>query len=603
MRLAVASPFWDSGAAIDRLCRALGLSEVFVHSHPDGAVEGTAGSNWPLNSSSVVHAVAIDGLRDEKADTDASLRRLHAKVFEVVCRRGRLLISGSANATRAALDVGHNVEACIARIQRERLVGWSMASVSPPEPRFVTDEVDDVSEQAAGVLRATLSGDWIAGQVLSPPMTGEALAFKVTSRGREPLGEVKVDADGNFGVAAPGLELESWKGGRLVLRIESGAGRFAEGFVSVAAFSEIVRRAGHAAPRLLALLAGTEAPPDVLAIISWLQEDPTRLTTAGADISGGTPAEPSSTPAGALVQVNQLNSLYTVQSRPHGQTAPAAGSGWARFMSHLFAALREPRGPLALTTSGRPGDDDDEMFDPGAPAPPDPAIERAFAVLDRLIDDFLSPRNASTLAMTAFDLTQYVCERLTPNPAVARDWLEKLLDALCNGASPNDRAGDVAAATLLGLAMGYDPGGPRRARDRLLRLGYDLAGPPPDMGGVRGFQTVMVPIQEMIAVWSAVQGETTATEQVRSYLTALRARQPSAAYGRLEAMAPDAWPILVEAVTSDRARKHILIAPTATNACPACHSVLPASEIHKLHHIRVAVALNCCGRIIIQEGA
>lgn len=46
-RLVVASPFWDTGAAIDHLCAALRLDHVYVHAHPGGTVRGNAGSNWP----------------------------------------------------------------------------------------------------------------------------------------------------------------------------------------------------------------------------------------------------------------------------------------------------------------------------------------------------------------------------------------------------------------------------------------------------------------------------------------------------------------------------------------------------------------------------
>ena len=42
VRLVTAAPFWDDGTAIDSLCSALGLQEVFVHTHEGGSVEGVA---------------------------------------------------------------------------------------------------------------------------------------------------------------------------------------------------------------------------------------------------------------------------------------------------------------------------------------------------------------------------------------------------------------------------------------------------------------------------------------------------------------------------------------------------------------------------------
>jgi len=117
-RLIAAAPFWDQGAAIDGLCKGLGLDHLYIHSHPKGTVEGTAGSNWPFDSRSRVYPILLEVMDGE---TD---RKLHAKAFEVMCREGRILVSGSANGTAAALEEGGNIEACVVRIsegQRERM--------------------------------------------------------------------------------------------------------------------------------------------------------------------------------------------------------------------------------------------------------------------------------------------------------------------------------------------------------------------------------------------------------------------------------------------------------------------------------------------------
>lgn len=39
--------FWDSGAAVARLCGLLGIGEVHVHAHSSGTVRGLTGANWP----------------------------------------------------------------------------------------------------------------------------------------------------------------------------------------------------------------------------------------------------------------------------------------------------------------------------------------------------------------------------------------------------------------------------------------------------------------------------------------------------------------------------------------------------------------------------
>jgi hypothetical protein len=181
-----AAPFWDQGAAIDRLCESMGLDHVFIHSHAYGCVEGTAGSNWPVNCHSTVHAIRLK-VMDAQGD-----RRLHGKAFEIMCKRGRVLVSGSANGTTAGLGRDHNVEACVVRIQRDRTVGWKFIASDPPEPQAALDAENDKEDKCRGVLRAVLEADEVHGQVLTPAMTGVVSVFHVSSLGTELLAETKL---------------------------------------------------------------------------------------------------------------------------------------------------------------------------------------------------------------------------------------------------------------------------------------------------------------------------------------------------------------------------------------------------------------------------
>ena len=108
--LTVVSPFFDrSGHALRRLAQDLHLSSIAVHVHPKGPVRGSAGLNWPGALEGLIVPVRVD---EECVTAD---RALHAKAFQVICRRGRMLVSGSANATTSALYTG-NVEASVLRI-------------------------------------------------------------------------------------------------------------------------------------------------------------------------------------------------------------------------------------------------------------------------------------------------------------------------------------------------------------------------------------------------------------------------------------------------------------------------------------------------------
>jgi hypothetical protein len=204
-RLIVAFPFWDTGTAIDRLYKSIGLDHAYVHAHSGDTVKGTAGANWPAHTDAAIKAIRLEVMEEDHP------RHLHAKAFEVICKRCRILLSGSANATTAALSAGRNVEASVARIQRERTVGWRFALAEPLDFVQSQEPVEDDDVSLLSVLRATLEGDRISGQVLTPKSLGDVSVFQISAEGRLSLGTTSLSADG---ISAPGLEAQAWKGGR-----------------------------------------------------------------------------------------------------------------------------------------------------------------------------------------------------------------------------------------------------------------------------------------------------------------------------------------------------------------------------------------------------
>lgn len=593
-RLVVAAPYWDGGGAVDGLAGDLGLSEVFVHAHHETApAAGVA--NWPTSMSRAVRPVRIEAFQEDEP------RKLHAKAFEIICRRGRLLISGSANASAAALGGPNNVEACVLRVQRERARGWELEATDPPA---ILGEVAEVIEptERIGVLRATLRGDDLVGRVLTPTLRGAARALQAGSDGERDLGEVELDEAGRFTVVAPGLELQSLRGGRITLRIVGSQGE-AEGFVSVAAYAEVSRRAGPLAPRLMALLAGSEAPADVAAIMSWLHEDPTRLRVAASSLAGGGGKRSEDENDELLVPVAELRPVFAVRMEG-GSDATEGGppqSGWARFMAQVFAALREPRGPV-----GRPerlAEDDEESMGGRATrlvdAPPDPDLERALRTFRDLFDLLLEPHNVAKHGWDAFDLAGYVCDRLDPSEALAASWVERLIEPLLDQAH-DGRSEDLASAILLVAAHEGGAESILRARRRLLRLRWPLERSAP-AANLSGFERIVGRVLSLADVWTAVGAQRTTLELVHSYLEALDGGA-GADFAGLQAAAPDLWPGLSAALTSERARRDILRCPAPRLSCPRCSRTLPVGEAHRMRSLGLARAANCCGRILLCEG-
>jgi hypothetical protein len=120
LSLTVVSPFFSGHHGVARLALELKCGAVAVPLNAPSFFDFAAARSAGLDASPVIC--------DEFSDT----RSLHAKVFDIECRKGRLLISGSANATIPAL-AGDNVEAVVARVVgRARVMGWRATAPRAP---------------------------------------------------------------------------------------------------------------------------------------------------------------------------------------------------------------------------------------------------------------------------------------------------------------------------------------------------------------------------------------------------------------------------------------------------------------------------------------
>jgi hypothetical protein len=596
-RLVVAAPFWDDGSAIDRLCAAIGLDHLFVHAHPYGYVEGFAGSNWPTGCLNKVQAIQLDVLNAQ------GQRRLHGKIFEVICKRARVIVSGSANGTAAALDPHHNIEACVVRIQRTLSTGWTVTLSEQPEFQAALDNEQDSEQKTVGVLRAVLDADELAGEVLVPRLSGAVSVSYVTGMGTELIGTTDVSADGAFRITAPALEERSWLGGRLVIRVTNHEGRAAEGFVSVASYADITRRTGAIGRRLFALLAGTETPEDVAAIMSWFYEDPERLTNV-LPAGGGASSKSGDSEEVTMISVAELViGNLAAETSKRNRTEAKAHRNWTRFMNQIFSAFRQRR----ERTNTEAGTEKDEEGDDG-PTPDTSndadaaAIEKSLTVFERLFDLLLSDEPSARNAIVAFDLTHYICGRLQPDLNRIKDWVDRLIFTLLKISVPPERRDDVVATILLKAGALAERNVDRWARDSLLRMDMDFSAGIPSMDSVSGFSAVLPQRATAVDIWSRVQDIRTYEEQVRAYMLVLKGGKPSIEYRELAKEAAEEWPIMEDALTSPSVRSRILELDRYKEFCPTHLISLPASEAYKLKTLHVATAKNCCASVIVWTG-
>ncbi|WP_340318053.1 phospholipase D-like domain-containing protein [Rhizorhabdus argentea] len=584
-RITIVSPYHDiDGRGLNALAKTLACDDILLHAHPDGTVRGTGSNNWPFDARRARTAVNIAN------PFAADKRPLHAKSIEILCRRGRLVISGSANGTLAGL-FGANVEASVLRLQRDILVGWDWSPADAPERlEGDTDDEDADAEGTIGIIRAALEAGKIEGRVLSPSMKGRAKVFVRSVRKTRELGWVDIDQDGRFNIDAPSLEQDAWESGRLVVRLEQDA-KIAEGFVSIAAASELIRRVGPMATRIFAILAGSDTPADVAAMLAWFREDPERLPRAAKQSGGGTGEQAEE--AATFVHIISLHA----GGAGHGHDA-ADGTGsaaWRNAMALLRSAFSVPRGPWNAGGEADDDDDEDQSDRERRARQQDQHNTKSLEHFEELLPRMLDAESPASDPLLALAMTHFVTDRIRPPAAKVRLWIAQILSAMTSYAGPE---AEQALATLV-LYYGTDslPNGAARARRTLLARETDFSSLDSiTVRSVRAFCEVLGSTLDVATFLKDVRAAQTIGEEVRAYLAAVSA-------GRLKVELPTLtksphWPRLSKAIGNPGILDTFFIFAVPPKSCPRCSMQFPSAVAEDLRRMGIST---CCGRIMLNK--
>jgi hypothetical protein len=97
------------------------------------------------------------------------------------------------------------------------------------------------------------------------------------------------------------------------------------------------------------------------------------------------------------------------------------------------------------------GDDEDDEDEGGGAKEPeretDPWIKRSMATFYKVFGALLTDENTQRFFWVAFDLAQYVCRRLEPEPIEVSSWLSRLVRMYHEDAVDVERRDTIAAAT------------------------------------------------------------------------------------------------------------------------------------------------------------
>ncbi|CCW17293.1 hypothetical protein EBBID32_16320 [Sphingobium indicum BiD32] len=585
-RMTAVSPYYDLRAeGLEALAKLLALDRADLHAHPAGTVRGNGSNAWPFEGGARWKAVnAADAFGHDD-------RLLHAKSIELVCRKGRLVLSGSANVTHAGL-FGRNVEAGVLRIQRGSKSYWVTTNGTPPA-RLAIDEINEAgtSLPPVGILSASLEGETIRGRALAPRLAGQAEAFLRTPRASHALGRVQIAADGTFLLPAPGIEFESWENGRLILGLEQDGKRW-EGFVSIAAALELIRRTGSIAPRLMAMLAGTETPTDVAAILAWFREDPSRMP-ASLTIGGGSEADRSEA-AGGLVTLADLKAASMSDHAGGFAARGEASSVWRHAMALIRAAFTQSRGPWGGGGETDDDDDEDEKDREKRARSEEAANQRSLQLFDELLAAMLSPEAKGRNALMALSLSHFLADRIRPAPAKVQLWLDKVLPQVGTLDGPES---DLAVASiLLHHAADRRDENAIRARRYFLRRGIDPASLSAAPAVIPAFMALLGPEIDLDDFLARMLAARTMGEQISTYIAAGEGRGPRKGFDSLAAS--QFWPQLERALGDPPSFGKLILLDSFRPSCPRCNMRLPLASGEDL---RLRGLTTCCGRILLNR--
>lgn len=581
--LTMASPYWDRNA-LETLASLLGLQQVMAHVPPN-QVPAPKDMDWPRNAP-IVRPVEVQHL----AANAVSGRGLHAKMTEVCCRRGRLTISGSANATSAAMLYGQtsvrNVEVCVIRTDLGADRRWHCKPAkAPPRPTSLLE--DEESEVVNGVLTAMHTENGIRGQILTPWRGDSALVTLEVNRQPIELGAISV-IEGKFLLPLDEMDDELSLEGRIQLRLQTG-NDVAEGFVTAPDFSFIKRRASGALASMSSVLKNMETPEDVLAVMEYIRANPDTLRTR--DVIRSRSADQAAERTDPIVDASLVGLAHrgATDSEPIATPQGKEELAWQKFVARLLQAL-------ARTTVQTEDDEDEadrtEMARRRRAAKALDKLELRFPQLfQKLLEGIVSDIELVNLAR----LTHFVCVT-TSHPASGL-YLARLIST-AGRIELGPLAKDIFSWCIAYRAANGLEFDAATARGRMLVLGIDPARVPEKDCELAGFRDLVAPGADIDAAFAAIRSTRTVYDDVKALEAGLATNIVPDGLRALPYH--EAWPRLLVQCEREPEKRRIRFVDRPVKACPKCNIVLLPDLKSELARNGICET-NCHGFILVRN--
>lgn len=593
-RVLVASPYFGGVRAVTTLAETLGVGSIEVHVPQALAYHGEI---FAFAKAKIARPVALCLISD---DDSRSARPLHAKLIEIICNRGRMLLTGSVNASMPALAEARNIELGVLRIERTSTAGLARRAVATPAPLALLDEGSDSPDERL-VLYARADGDHIAGQLMGHRVDGDWSAALSWAGSRAHCGDISVDAEGKFSFKGPPLTAMAYGAGRATLQLRRD-GVLGEGFLALSDNLELGRHIGAAAGPLMRTASGTGDDEDLAAVLEWVARFPETSLGPWQSKAAETPAESVEVSRfvalknGAILTDEELDLV-------HVATPTTGRLALDRLLDRLRLQLRTPRSGPALTARSdhveaedQIQDGDYEVFDE---AFAEDLVLNAFDLLWARFKSDVAADPSATLTCMA-DFAKFVLVRR--GASVER--IQKVVNAWSVLAVQylTPSAGDEVlnlARTFIILAAALD-GGVMRARRRLLHLSPGAGCDPFEVNTAN--ISMIDRLIEASAGASAFEDTRQAVRTVRTAFDefivlrdSITSGQPVPALGAVE-KEPEV--IAIRSFLSRGRPEMIRFITNGAEHCPQHSRKLPSAQAYRLRTLGLAKA-DCCDRILV----
>jgi hypothetical protein len=602
--VSIVSPFFGSARPILSLASALNLDEIQV------CVPVSAPEFFPFEEA----AGASIRVRPVIADSFSDLkRRLHAKAIDIECRRGRILFTGSVNATDPALSKARNVEIGVLRIlDAPDIYGWAPTANTKGE--VAGGSVP--KSLKTPILIAQSEGKKISGRIFghAPSKSKWQAALLTAGRSNTISSDLIIEADGSFSLSGTEAALE-WRAAESVQLLLSGDGIQIRGWVMMTSFLAAIKERGPIVETILRVATGSDDPQDLSSVLEFFTKNPETLVgDAHASHAAANKSARALEPAG-YTNLSDLNAdHFPDTSGKDGANSGTGRNAFDRLVARLRLRISQHEDPEAL--------DDEEEDPPGVNRRPPTAKKQAVkpkamhSLFEALFEQFKKqinsqPKNGPGVRQSLtilLDLGLFLFARINDSFQKRADFLQewrRLALEKCEGTLAGDEldrrlvfvvTADVIpnphhAATALAVLQKYVKG-------HLTNEWKNAVAPDPAQNLARALNREAT-ASDWLKAFGILSSATTPWMQAQSTWEALGSGQPIMAEGSFFTADELNLIELVQARAKPPEYIQAIKDPRDTDACPLCNIRLPTSEVHRLQNYNVATALNCCSSVLL----